>query len=126
MTDDKLEAVDGSAGQGRRCMAVPRCVALLGGTTTLADCRVALRYLTSPRQLVQGPRITEYEQAFAQQVGVLYAYSFSSGRVGLYGLLRALGVENGDEVLLQVPTPISWFPMPSATRVPSRFTWTVT
>jgi dTDP-4-amino-4,6-dideoxygalactose transaminase len=65
-----------------------------------------LRYLTSPRSLVRGPAIAEYELAFARQLGVGYAYSFSAGRVGLYGLLRVLGVGPGDEVLLQVPTHI--------------------
>src|SRR5713101_4764050 len=83
-----------------------RRVALIGGTTTFDDCLVALRYLVDPRQLVQGPAIVEYEQAFAQQIGVRYAYSFCHGRVGLYGLLRGLGIGPGDEVLLQVPTHI--------------------
>ena len=83
-----------------------RRVALIGGTTAFADCLVALRYLADPRQLVQGTAIAEYEQAFAQQIGVRYAYSFCHGRVGLYGLLRALGIGPGDEVLLQVPTHI--------------------
>jgi perosamine synthetase len=81
-----------------------RCLATLGGTTTLADCLVALRYLADPRELIQGPAIASYEQAFAQQVGVRHAYSFSSGRVGLYGLLQAIRIGPGDEVLLQVPT----------------------
>lgn len=84
----------------------PRCVALLGGTTTWGDCLVALRYLLDPYGLMRGLRIEEYERAFAKQVGVRYGFSFSSGRVGLYGLLRALGVGGGDEVLLQVPTHI--------------------
>ncbi len=83
-----------------------RRVALIGGTTTFDDCLVALRYLADSRQLVQGPAIAEYEGAFAQQVGVRYAYSFCHGRVGLYGLLRGLGIGSGDEVLLQVPTHI--------------------
>jgi len=48
----------------------------------------------------------EYEQAFAQRIGVRYAHSFSAGRVGLYGLLLAMGISDGDEVLLQVPTNI--------------------
>ena len=77
-----------------------------GGTTTLTDCLVALRYLADPRKLVHGPAIIEYEQAFAKQVGVRYAYSFCHARVGLYGLLLALGVGPGDEVLLQVPTHV--------------------
>lgn len=90
----------------RRQRAEWRHVALLGGTTTWADCVVALRYLVGPRHLVQGPTIIEYERAFARQIGVRYAYSFANGRVGLYGLLRALGVGAGDEVLLQAPTHI--------------------
>src|SRR5450759_2805865 len=83
-----------------------RRVALLGGTTTFADCLTALRYLADLRTLVQGPTIAEYERAFAQQVGVRYAYSFSHGRVGLYALLCGLEIGPGDEVLLQVPTHI--------------------
>src|SRR5437588_1050770 len=87
-------------------LRLARRVALLGGTTTLEDCLVALRYLANPRQLVQGSAIAEYEQTFARQIGVRYAYSFSHGRVGLYALLRGLGIGPGDEVLLQVPTHI--------------------
>src|SRR5436309_11535076 len=83
-----------------------RRVALIGGTTTFADCLIALRYLADPRELVQGPSIAEYEQSFARQIGVGYAYSFCHGRVGLYGLLRAMGIGPDDEVLLSVPTHI--------------------
>ncbi len=83
-----------------------RRLALIGGTTILADCLVALRYLVDPLHLVQGSAITAYEQAFAEQTGVRYAYSFCHGRVGLYSILRGLGIGAGDEVLLQVPTHI--------------------
>ncbi len=83
-----------------------RRLALLGGTTTWGDCLVAARCLLAPRGLVRGPAIREYEEAFASQVGVRHAVSFAAGRVGLYGILRALGVGEGDEVLLQVPTHI--------------------
>jgi dTDP-4-amino-4,6-dideoxygalactose transaminase len=106
MADAGIKKTIRRKAMGIHGMGVPRLVALLGGTTTLADCLVALRYLAAPRQLVRGPVIREYEQAFAQQIGVRYAYSFSSGRVGLYGLLHGLGVGPGDEVLLQVPTHI--------------------
>lgn len=84
----------------------PRRLALLGGTTTWGDCLLGLRYLASPRELVRGPAIAAYEAAFADEIGVRFAFSFSSGRVGLYGLLRGLGIGEGDEVLLQVPTHI--------------------
>lgn len=87
-------------------LQMPRRVALLGGTSTIGDCLVALRYLASPRQLLRGPAIVDYEEAFARQIGVKYAYSLFAGRVGLYAALRALNIGEGDEVLLQVPTHV--------------------
>jgi dTDP-4-amino-4,6-dideoxygalactose transaminase len=83
-----------------------RRLALLGGTTTWADCLRAVRYLANPGQLVDGPAIAEYERAFAELIGVRFATSFSAGRVGLYGILGAMGIGRGDEVILQVPTHI--------------------
>src|SRR5437667_7562024 len=85
---------------------LPRRLALLGGSTRWSDCAEALRYLSRPTQLVEGAKIKEYEEAFAGTVGVKYAIGFASGRVGLYGLLRALGVDEGAEVLLSVPSHI--------------------
>jgi len=81
-------------------------VALLGGTTTWTDCLIALSHLLRLGRLVQGPAIAEFEQAFANRIGVRFAFSFSSGRVGFYGLLRTLEIGPGDEVLLSVPTHI--------------------
>src|SRR5881628_2559637 len=95
-----------SSTHGNLAVHLPRCLALLGGTTRWSDCVEALRYLLTPAQLVQGATIEEYEQAFAGTVGVKYAISFGSGRIGLYGLLRALGVGEGAEVLLSVPTHV--------------------
>jgi perosamine synthetase len=83
-----------------------RLVAPIGGTTTLGDCVTALRYLLTPMRLVDGAAIARCERAFERQVGVRHAFSFASGRVGLYGLLRAMGIGQGDEVLLQVPTHV--------------------
>lgn len=87
-------------------IALPRRIALLGGTTTFTDCLVALRYLVTFIRLIRGQSIAEYERAFAKTVGARHAVSFNSGRVGLYGVLRSLGIGLGDEVLLQVPTHI--------------------
>ncbi len=89
----------------RRCRA-PRLIGLLGGTTTAGDCVSALRFLVRPQNLVDGPAIAEFERAFAEEIGVGHAVSFATGRVGLYGLLLALGIGRGDDVMLQVPTHI--------------------
>jgi len=65
-----------------------------------------VRLLLSPHRIVEGEEISKFEQAFAGVLGVEHAISFSAGRVGLYGLLKVLGVKPGDEVLMQVPTHI--------------------
>jgi hypothetical protein len=83
-----------------------RRLALLGGTTTLSDCLAGLRHLARPDDLIRGQAIQAYERAFAREIGVGYGYSFGAARFGLYGLLRALGVGDGDEVLVQVPTHV--------------------
>lgn len=87
-------------------MFLRRCAALLGGTSRWADCVEAFYYLLKPSQLVHGAQIEEYERAFAAALGIKHAVSFNSGRVGLYGMLRALGIGEGSEVLLSVPTHI--------------------
>lgn len=81
-----------------------RRLAMVGGTTTRADCEIALRQLADPGGLVDGPAIAAYEQAFAERLGMDSAISFAAARIGLYGVLRCLGVGRGDEVLLQAPT----------------------
>ena len=83
-----------------------RRLGLLGGTTTWSDFAAALRLLARPRALVEGRFVAAYEVEFAATIGVRHAVSFAHGRVGLYGILRALGIGPGDEVLVPVPTHI--------------------
>jgi perosamine synthetase len=74
--------------------------------TTWGDCAEALRLLADPRGLVQGPELARYEREFAARIGVAHAVSFAHGRIGLYAILRGLGVGPGDEVLVPVPTHV--------------------
>jgi perosamine synthetase len=85
---------------------LPRMLGQLWGSTTLGDDFAALKSMLQKEDLVQGATIREYEQAFARAVGTRYAYSFSSGRVAFYAALCALGIGEGDDVLLQVPSHI--------------------
>lgn len=57
-------------------------------------------------QLVQGPKVEEFEKNFAQYVGARHAVAVSSGTAALHLALIALGVRPGDEV---VTTPLSFF-----------------
>jgi len=72
----------------------------------MRDVSTALGHLGVPRSLTDGPAIEAFERSFAAQVGARHAVSFAAGRVGLYGILRCLGIGAGDEVLVPVPTHI--------------------
>ena len=56
-------------------------------------------------QLSLGPRVPAFERAFAERLGVPHASAVSSGTAGLHLALRAVGVEEGDEV---VTSPFSF------------------
>lgn len=56
-------------------------------------------------RLSLGPRLAEFEQAFARRVGAEYASAVSSGTAALHLALRAVGVGEGHEV---VTSPFSF------------------
>ena len=56
-------------------------------------------------RLSLGPRLGEFEQAFARRLGVEHTAAVSSGTAGLHLSIRAAGIERGDEV---VTTPFSF------------------
>jgi perosamine synthetase len=60
--------------------------------------RAAIDVLRSG-QLSLGPRVAEFEQAFAARLGAPFASAVSSGTAGLHLALRAAGVQDGDEVI---------------------------
>jgi perosamine synthetase len=66
--------------------------------------QLVLETLRSGR-LALGPRLAEFEEAFARRLGVEHASAVSSGTAGLHLAIRAAGVEPGDEV---VTTPFSF------------------
>jgi perosamine synthetase len=86
-------------------LSIPRKLALLGGTSTLGDSLTAAGLLLRGC-LRDGAAISQFEAELASFIGVQHACAFSAGRVGLYALLKALGIGSGDEVLLQVPTHV--------------------
>lgn len=48
----------------------------------------------------KGITIARYKQAFAEHFGVSQAFLFWKGRVALYAILKALGIKEGDQVVL--------------------------
>jgi len=50
--------------------------------------------------LTTGPKIAEFEEAFAQFVGAKYAVAVNSGTAALHAAMYAIGIGPGDEVVL--------------------------
>jgi perosamine synthetase len=55
--------------------------------------------------LTTGPKVGEFEQAFAARVGSAYAVSFSSGTAALHGAAFTAGLKPGDEA---ITTPLTF------------------
>lgn len=55
--------------------------------------------------LTTGPKVAEFEEAFAAWVGARHAVSFSSGTAALHGAAFAAGIEAGDEA---ITTPLTF------------------
>jgi perosamine synthetase len=66
---------------------------------TEADIEAVVSVLRTPRLSI-GPRMREFESAVAGYVGVRHGVAVSSGTAGLHLSLCALGVGEGDEVIL--------------------------
>jgi perosamine synthetase len=97
----RVTARAGLSGEG----VIPLARPVLGETEE----RAVLEVLRSG-QLSLGPRVGEFERAFAARVGgvggdPIYASAVSSGTAGLHLALRAVGVQRGDEV---VTSPFSF------------------
>ncbi|WP_214228845.1 UDP-4-amino-4,6-dideoxy-N-acetyl-beta-L-altrosamine transaminase [Pedobacter sp. B4-66] len=71
---------------------------------TEEDIQVVIDTLKSD-YLTQGPKIAEFEQAFASYVGAKYAVALSNGTAALHLCTLALDVKEGDKV---ITTPITF------------------
>jgi perosamine synthetase len=95
----------------------PRALAINGGSpvrATLlpygrqsvdeADIKAVVEVLRSD-WLTTGPKVTEFEEAFAARVGAAHAVSFSSGTAALHAAAFAAGLKAGDEA---ITTPLTF------------------
>jgi len=68
-----------------------------------ADVKAVVEALVSG-WLTTGPRVCEFEQAFAAHAGAAQAVAVSSGTAALHAAMRAIGVKPGDEVIVPALT----------------------
>jgi len=69
-----------------------------------ADIQAVVEVLRSD-WLTTGPKVAEFEQAFAARVGAAHAVSFSSGTAALHGAAFTAGLKSGDEA---ITTPLTF------------------
>ncbi|MFA5144806.1 MAG: DegT/DnrJ/EryC1/StrS family aminotransferase [Candidatus Omnitrophota bacterium] len=75
--------------------AYPRHIVNLRGESfkALLDCVLA-------KQIINGPQIKRFEEEFSKYTGSSFAIGISQARLGLIAVLKSLGLEKGDEVIL--------------------------
>jgi len=69
-----------------------------------ADIRAVVEVLRSD-WLTTGPKVGEFEEAFAERVGAAHAVSFTSGTAALHAAAFAAGLKAGDEA---ITTPLTF------------------
>ena len=86
----------------------------LSPNTEPDDVWAALLLSIQPWRWQKGGQTPLLEEEFQKYLGVKYAFAFNSGRSAFLAILESLGLQKGDEVLLQaftcnaVPNPILW------------------
>ncbi len=79
----------------------------LARTTTGEEEVQAVREVLESGVLTNGPRTVEFEEVFAQRHDVAHAVAFANGTVALAAMFLALGIGEGDEVIVPSMTFIS-------------------
>lgn len=79
----------------------------LSPNTEKEDIMLAIKLIFSPWKFLRGEEINRLELWFRQYFAVSHAISFNSGRSALYIILKALGIDRGDEVILQAFTCVA-------------------
>ena len=73
-------------------------------TISMSECfsifLMVIKSYFKPKHIIWGAFINKFERKFAEYVGVNSAFSFGSGRMALYAVLKAMGIGKGDEVIL--------------------------
>jgi len=76
----------------------------LSPNTEKDDILLALRLIFQPKKWKKGKEPQRLEEEFKKYLRVKYAFSFNSGRAAFLAILDALGIKEGDEILLQAFT----------------------
>lgn len=71
-----------------------------GGTSFPSDAWDVYRRWRNGESLLEGTHTKEFEQALSDYYGGLEVITFGAGRMALYAILKAMNLQDGDEVIL--------------------------
>lgn len=76
---------------------------------TFKDVLIAMKFLLpwNAKKMQGGTAIAKFEEKFRDYMDAEKAVSFDSGRSGLYAILKAMDIQEGDEILLQAFTTVA-------------------
>jgi perosamine synthetase len=90
--------------------AIPRY-----GARVLPNTQQIIAAMDARHELIEGPHIAQFEQAFAQRLGAdVRAVSTSYGRMAFYYILKALNLKPGGEIVMPA---LTFWVMPEVARV---------
>lgn len=74
------------------------------GTTNFKQVLSIIKAKFKGEPLQDGEYISAYEKAFRDYLGAKYSWSFATGRMGLYVILKALNIQEEDEIIVPAYT----------------------
>jgi dTDP-4-amino-4,6-dideoxygalactose transaminase len=84
-----------------------RLYSFTSGTTSLAETLGALIRFMALLNVKNGPNIERFERTVASYLGVRRGFAFSSGRMALYSILKAITEDSRDQVILPAYTCVA-------------------
>lgn len=72
---------------------------IFSGTNSLDEIKKTYRNLNS-KNIVKGDDLAVYQETLKQRLNTSFVYTFASGRMGFYSILKVIGIKAYDEVII--------------------------
>lgn len=73
---------------------------IFSGTNSFDEIKSILKSLIFEKDIVHSEDIKEYETIISQTIHSKHVYTFASGRMGFYTILKAINIQKDDEVII--------------------------
>jgi len=73
---------------------------IFSGTNSFYELKINSKALISSKDIVESKDTQNYKELISQRLNSQDIYTFASGRMGFYTILKSIGIQNGDEVII--------------------------